>query len=226
MATSFPGYSKKGLAWLRGIAKNNERDWFMERKPIFESEIKGATETLVEAINDKLEKIAPAYIADPKKALGRIYRDTRFSKDKTPYKTYMSAKFSRAGGAKEECAGYWLKVDAKGVDILGGSYSPGSPQLLALREHIAGNQKAFEALLKRKPLRDAMGELQGEKLKNVPRGFDKEHPAGDLLKFKQFYLVAHLPIAAATSPDLVKEVTRRFKLMKPFVEFLDAGLGS
>lgn len=222
---SFPGFSTKAKTWLRQIVTHNERDWFMANKPIFESEVKAGTEALVEALSAGMQSFAPAYVpADPKKAVMRVYRDVRFSKDKSPYKTEMSAKFGRAGGGPTDCAGFWMAVSAKGVDVVGGSYAPGGPQLKNLRAHIAEHHKELARILKRKPLRDAMGELQGEALQRVPRGFDPEHPAGDLLRKKQLYLHAHLPAKLITTPDLQKEVLRRFKLLLPFTEFLNDGI--
>ena len=223
----FPGYSKKGHTWLRQIEKNNNRDWFQAQKPVFEEEVKAPTEALVESLSAKLEAFAPDYVpADPKKAVMRIYRDTRFSKDKSPYKTQMGVKFGKAGGGPMDCAGFWFAVSGKQVDVVGGSYAPGGPQLKALRGYLDEHHKELEKLLKRKPLRDAMGELQGEMLKRVPRGFDPEHAAADLLRRKQLYLHAHLPAKILRTPDLQKEILRRFKLMVPFTDALNEALGS
>lgn len=224
---TFPGYSRKGQTWLKQIEKNNNRDWFLANKATFEEEVKAPTEALVEALARKLEVFAPAYVPpDAKKAVMRVYRDVRFSKDKSPYKTNMSVKLGRAGGGPGDCAGFWFAVSGTGVDVVGGAYMPGGPQLKLLRTFLAENHKELEKLLKRKPLRDAMGELQGETLVRVPRGFDPEHVAGDLLRHKQFYLQTRLPAKVITTPDLQKELLRRFKLMLPFTEFLNEGLGA
>ena len=228
----FPGYSRKGMTWWRGIAKNNNRDWFMANKPVFETEVKAATEDLAAGVAAKLEAFAPAYVpADPKKAVMRIYRDTRFSKDKSPYKTELGVKFGHAlpsgkPGGPMECAGFWFSVGAKGLDVVGGAYAPGSPQLKNLRAWLDENHKDLERLLKRKALRDAMGDLQGEQLVRVPRGYDPEHVAGDLLRRKQLYLHAHLPAKILTTPNLQKEIVRRFKLMLPFADALNEALGA
>ncbi len=231
-STPFPGYSKKGMTWLRQIEKHNERDWFMAHKATFETDVKAATEALVAAIGAKLAAFAPDHVPpEAKKAVMRVYRDVRFSKDKSPYNTNMRAKFGRVSpdgtpGGPEDCAGFWCAISAQGVDIVGGAYAPGGPQLVALRSHIAANHAALTKLLKRKPLREAMGTLQGEQLVRPPRGFDAEHPAIDLLRHKQFFLQAQLPAKVITTPDLQKEIVRRFKLMTPFVEFLNEGIAS
>jgi uncharacterized protein (TIGR02453 family) len=225
MAT-FPGYPAKGITWLRQIRTHNERDWFLAHKDVFETAVKAPTEALVVALNQRLEKFAPVYVADPKKALTRIYRDVRFSKDKSPYNTYLGARFSHQGRPKEACAGFWLQISARGLELIGGSYLAGAPQLARLRERLATEHAAFERLCKRKALRTAMGELQGEQLKRVPRGFPPEHPAADLLRHKQLYFLAQLPVSVARSPTVVSEVARRFKLMTPFVTWLDETLAS
>ncbi|MDF1702010.1 MAG: DUF2461 domain-containing protein [Planctomycetota bacterium] len=230
-ASPFPGYSRKGMTWWRGIAKNNNRDWFMAQKPVYEAEVKTATEALAAGVAAKVAAFAPAYApADPKKAVMRIYRDVRFSKDKSPYKTELGAKFghtlpSGQAGGPSDCAGFWFSVGAKGVDVVGGAYAPGGPQLKSLRAWLDENHAALGKLLGRKPLRDAMGELQGEQLVRVPRGYDAEHVAADLLRRKQLYLQAHLPAKLLTTPDLQKEIVKRFKLMLPFVEALNEALG-
>ncbi len=230
-SATFPGYSRKGMTWWRGIAKNNNRDWFTEHKPTFETEVKGATEALAAGVAAKMAAFAPAYVPpDPTKAVMRIYRDTRFSKDKSPYKTELGVKFGRLlkgglPGGPQDCAGFWFSVGAKGVDVVGGAYTPGGPQLKNLRAWIDEHHVALGRILKRKALRDAMGELQGEQLVRVPRGYDAEHPAADLLRHKQLYLHAHLPAKLLATPDLQKEIVRRFKLMAPFVDALNDALG-
>src|SRR5947207_5514614 len=102
----FSGIPKEGVAFLRALSRNNDREWFQPRKEIFESKLKAPMEQLVEAINAELLKFSPDHITDPKKALYRIYRDTRFSKDKTPYKTHIAANFPHRNLVKHAAAGY------------------------------------------------------------------------------------------------------------------------
>lgn len=228
----FPGYSKKGMTWLRQIAKHNERDWFLAHKATFDKDVKEATEALVAALGARLAAFAPQHVPpDAKKAVLRIYRDVRFSKDKSPYHTTMRATFGRVApdgtpGGPDDCAGFWCAISGTGVDIGGGAYAPGGPQLAALRSHIASEHRALTKLLKRKALVAAMGTLQGEQLKRPPRGFDADHPAIELLRHKQLYLQAHLPATVIATPDLQKEILRHFKLLVPFVGFLNEGIAS
>ncbi len=221
MAASFSGYPKEGMTFLRQLAKNNTRDWFKKNKSTYDNSVKAPTAALVEALNAKLDTFAPDYAADPKKAIFRQHRDTRFSKDKTPYKTHVAAVFPCLGRPKNECAGFYFSVSPKQVDVLGGVHMAGPDQLKALREHLAEDHKAFRKLIGARGVRNAMGEMQGEQLKRVPRGYDAEHPAGDLLRYKQLFFHTTLKPAVATTPELFKEMTKRFRAMTPFVTYLD-----
>ncbi len=226
MAKTFPGFPKKGMTFFRQLTKNNNRDWFQANKDTYTEFVREPTIALVEAVNAKLERFAPEYVADPKKALTRINRDVRFSKDKSPYNTNLSVRFPRQGSPKDGSAGFYFRVSPKGMEVVAGTYMPANPPLNALRGHIAENHKAFERILKRPKFKELLSELQGDCLKRVPRGFDPEHPAGDLLRHKQFYVYAKLPVATATSSAVLKELTDRFRSATPFVEFLDEGLSA
>jgi uncharacterized protein (TIGR02453 family) len=124
VSSLFPGFPKEGIAFLRSLAKNNNREWFQERKPVFERSVKSPMEQLVDALNTHLVKFAPQYITEPKKAVYRIYRDTRFSKDKTPYKTHIAASLTRAGMEKHISAGFYCSVSPDQIEVAGGIYMP------------------------------------------------------------------------------------------------------
>jgi len=220
LAHGFAGFPRAGLQFLSQLKKNNSKEWFHEHKDTFEESVKAPMVALVSALDAELSRFAPEYVADPKR-ISRMNRDTRFSADKSPYRTDISIVFPRNGGEKAEVAGFYVAVSPEGVEVLGGVYMPGPEQLTALRNTLLTEHARFQKLVEAKALREAMGELQGEKLVRVPRGFAPEHPAADLLRFKQFYFSTRLPASAATSPELVDEVARRLKLMTPFVSFLD-----
>ncbi len=173
---------------------------------------------LVESINAELLKFAPEHITEPKKAVFRIYRDTRFSKDKTPYKTHIGAIFGRRGMGKVSGAGYYVQISAKSVGIAGGCYSPGPEELLKIRHFIAANPKPFRATSK------LTGPLQGDALQRPPKGFDAAHPAIDLIKRKQWFCWTELDVDLAASPKLKMEVVKRFKAMSPLVGLLNQAL--
>ena len=225
MRSGFPGFPREGMAFLRGLARNNRREWFQPRKTIFEEQVKNPMRSLVEAVNVALMDFAPDYVTDPEKAIYRIYRDTRFSKDKTPYKQHIAASFRRRGAGSGD-AGYYFAVSHKEVAIGGGVYMPEPPALLAIRNHLAEHHKEFRRILAGRTLRQLLGELHGEQLSRVPKGFPAEHPAADLLRFKRFVLYIELPPDLATSPKLQDEIVKRFRVMKPFLDFLIAPMAA
>lgn len=224
-APVFPGFPPEAVTFFRGLARHNDRDWFQPRKEIFETHVRAPMVTLVEAINREFTRLAPAYVTDPRKAIYRIYRDTRFSPDKTPYKTHIGATFSRRGMEKHAGAGLYFSVSPKEIEVAGGVYMPGPAELLAIRTHLAENYREFRTLVKSRTLRSLMGELQGDALSRVPKGFDRDHLAADLLRMKQWLFYVLLDPGIATTPALYTEVSKRFRAMLPLIEFLNAPLG-
>jgi uncharacterized protein (TIGR02453 family) len=220
--SAFPGFPAEGINFLRGLARNNKREWFQPRKQIFEEQVKQPMRALVEAVNAALMSIAPEFVTEPDKAIYRIYRDTRFSKDKTPYKTHIAASFHHRNQVGHTDAGFYFAISHKEVAIGGGVYMPQPAELLAIRNHIAGRHEELRRILRARQVRELFGELQGEQLSRVPKGFACDHPAADLLRFKQFILYKELPPDLAATPDLYTEVVRRFRVMTPFLKFLIA----
>ena len=220
----FPGFPPEALKFLRGLERNNRREWFQPRKEIFETKLKAPMMELVEAINAELPGFAPEHINDPQKAVYRIYRDTRFSPDKTPYKTHIAAIFPRRGIGKHSSAGFYVHLSPKSVGIAGGAYMPGPEELLAIRTWMAENHAAF-----RKAARGPeklMGKLHGDSLTRAPKGFDPAHPAADLIRMKSWLYWIELEAGLAESPKLFTEVMKRFRAVAPVVEMLNAPLVS
>jgi uncharacterized protein (TIGR02453 family) len=211
-------FPPEAITFLKGLEKNNTRDWFQPRKEIFETKLKEPMLEFVETINAELLKFAPEHITEPKKAVYRIYRDTRFSKDKTPYKTHLGAIFPRRGLGKDAGAGYYFHVSAKEVGVACGAYAPGPEQLLKIRHFLAENHKMLPKSI------PGMGSLQGSTLQRVPKGFDAQHPAADLIKKKQWYWWVELDASLATSPKLKAEIVKRFRAMAPVIELLNKPL--
>jgi uncharacterized protein (TIGR02453 family) len=218
-------FPPEALTFFRNLARNNNRDWFQPRKEIFDTKIKAPMIELVERFNAEFAKYAPDYINEPKKAVYRIYRDTRFSSDKTPYKTHIAAIFPRRGSeSKHAGPGLFFAVSHTGIEIAGGVYGPEPEDLLKIRSWIAENHETFRKLAKG-PAK-VMGPLRGGSLTRIPKGFDAEHPAADLIKMKQWYYGAELEAKLATTPKLLPEVLKRFKLMLPVLEQLARPLAS
>jgi len=217
---SFPGFPPEALAFFRGLARNNRREWFQARKATFEEQVKQPMRDLVERLNVDLRRFAPEFVTEPDKAVYRIYRDVRFSQDKKPYKEHIAASFRRRGCANN--GGYYVAVSHKYVEVAGGIYMPSPEELLAIRTTVADRYDDLRRILRAAPLRKLLGDLRGEQLTRIPKGFACDHPAADLLKFKQFYVYVELPPELATTPKLYPDVLQRFKAMRPLVDFLAA----
>lgn len=222
--TGFPGFPKEALTFFRDLKKNNTREWFEARKAVYEEKAKAPMINLVEALNGDLEKAAPHYVADPRKAIYRIYRDTRFSKDKTPYKTHIAAVFNHRLLEKHASAGLYFAVSHESVDFGGGIYMPGPEQILQVRTLLAEHQAEFLKLSGGKSFRALLGELQGDQLTRPPKGFPAGHPAESLLRRKQWYWYTQVDPEIALTPKLLPELKKRFAALIPVLEFLNAPL--
>ena len=221
MNPMFPGFSPDALAFLRSLKRNNRREWFQPRKEKYEALIKAPMLEMVAALNEELARFAPDYVTAPEKAVYRIYRDTRFSPDKTPYKTHIAAIFPHHRAVKREGAVFYLHFTEKEVLAFAGVYSPDRDELLAYRALLQEHHSELQEILAGKALRKAVGTLQGEQLSRMPKGFPVDHPAEGLLRQKQWYLESMLDIKLLTSSRLVPELAKRFQLMTPMVEFLN-----
>jgi uncharacterized protein (TIGR02453 family) len=172
---------------------------------------------LVSAIHGKMLSFAPQYVGEPAKCVFRIYRDTRFSKDKTPYKTHIAASFFRGKSG----AGYYAGISPDEIHIGGGMYAPEPNVLLAVRQSIADDPDGFRGTYDSAKVRKLVGEPGGESATRAPKGFAPDHPAVELLKRKQHVFMVRLDIEVAMTPRLPGEVAKRFEAMTPLVQFLD-----
>ncbi|MCW5977381.1 MAG: DUF2461 domain-containing protein [Bryobacteraceae bacterium] len=224
MPTRFPGFPREALTFFDQLAKNNNREWFQAHKQTFEEKVKAPMIELVGALNAEFASFAPEHVTEPAKALYRIYRDTRFSADKTPYKSHIAANFPRRGLEKHAGAGYYFSVSSKGIEVAGGVYMPGPDELLAIRNHLASEYEEFRRLTRPAKLRSLAGDLQGNQLSRPPKGFPADHPAVDLLRYKQLYYYLVLDPAPVPTPKLLGELVKRFRAMQPVVDFLNVPL--
>ena len=175
MAAAAPRFSAETLRFLRALKRNNRREWFNAHRDDYETHVRQPMTAIVERLADDFRAFAPELVASPKASMYRIYRDTRFSDNKTPYKTHIAAVFPTRGLLKHEGAGVYFHVSPDEVWIGGGMYSPQPAQLYAVREHIAANTRQLRAIVESPGFRRHVGQLEGEKLKRVPRGFPGDH---------------------------------------------------
>ena len=223
-AKGFPGFPPEALTFFRDLRKNNNRDWFAPRKDLFDTAVRAPLLELVSQVHQRMVAFAPQYVGEPAKTLYRIYRDTRFSGDKTPYKDHLGALLWRNGLSKNSGSAFYFGISDKCVEIAGGLYSPEPDTLLAVRRMIADAPDEFRALYEKPKIRRLMGELKGEKLTRVPKGFDAASDAAELVKHKRWILYVELDAALATSPKLLPEIVSRLQVMTPFVEYLNGPL--
>jgi uncharacterized protein (TIGR02453 family) len=221
---AFPGFPSEMVQFFRGLKRNNRREWFQPRKHLYEQHVKEPMLELVAAINHELMKFAPDFVTDPKKAVFRIYRDTRFSADKTPYKTQIAASFFRRGADHTGTGGFYLGVSLDQIEIAGGIYRPSPETTFLVRTHIAKTYPELRRILANRKARKLLGELQGDELTRAPKGFDALHPALDLIKKKDWIYDATLDPALATNQRLFGEIVQRFRAMLPLIEYLNRPL--
>jgi uncharacterized protein (TIGR02453 family) len=214
----------EGLAFLRNLARHNDREWFTPRKAVFEAELKEPMLAIIRKVSEAMEGFAPAYVRPAEKCLFRIYRDTRFSADKKPYKTHVAAWWTMQGLEKTSGAGYYFHIDAKEVIIAAGAWMPEKDQLAAIRHWLLEHHADFRKLLQKPSIRKTFSEFEGNALTRPPKGFPKEHPALDLIQCRQWGLSTTLPATAALDPGIAATLARHFRLAAPVVEALNAPL--
>ena len=220
----FPGFSQEGMAFLASLARNNRREWFQPRKDVYEAQVRGPMLELVAEINHALAGFAPEHVTEPAKAVYRVYRDTRFSPDKTPYKKHIAAIFKHRGLEKHSGAGFYFSVSPTEIEVAGGVYMPGPRELLAIRTHITEHLSEFRSHVMNRRLRKAMEDLKGDSLSRSPKGFDPADPAAEYVRMKQWLFWTMLDPQLACTDRLFSELVLRFKVMAPVIEFLNRPL--
>lgn len=221
-----PTFPRAGVSLLSELARNNTTAWFHAHKDEYRSLVQEPALQLVAYVNAQLAKFAPAYVLEKKNPLSRPNRDTRFSKDKSPYRTDVSAVFPRRGLEKHEAAGFFLRVGPDGGELVAGSFMPGPEQLRAIRDHIVANEKSFLTAVRAKPLVSLFGEMQGTQLQRVPRGYDATPTLEGWLRRQQFFFTRSLSKSVLTSAELGPEIVKSFRAATPFVEMLDGAFGN
>lgn len=209
--------TKDNLDFLKTLKANNDRDWFNANKDEYLKQHQNIIE-FAEDLLEKLRKHDDIETPSGKKALFRIYRDVRFSKDKSPYKTHWAGSFKRA--TKYLRGGYYFHIEPESVFVGGGFWAPNKDDLLRIREDIVTDASELRSIINGKRFINTFGSLEGEQLKSCPKGFDKDHPDIDLLRYKQFVVSKKFSNEEALSKDFSKMVDDTFKEMRPFFDYM------
>jgi uncharacterized protein (TIGR02453 family) len=215
-------FTRKTLSFLRALKRNNDREWFKTRKSEYETHVRAPMIELLARLAADFRTFAPELVADPKVSLYRIYRDTRFSEDKTPLKTHAAAHFPHRALGKSGGGGLYLEVAPSWVWIGGGLYMAQTHELAAIRAHIDRSHRTLRRIVESRTFVKTVGELHGEQLTRVPHGFPKEHPAAHYLRFRQFLAGREYPAEFACDPRFYREVVTVFRQVAPLVRFLNA----
>jgi uncharacterized protein (TIGR02453 family) len=224
MKQRLPRFGAESLRFLRSLKRNNRREWFHPRKEQYDSDVRRPMLDVIERLAVDLRPVAPEIVVDVKTAMYRIYRDTRFSDNKTPYKTHVAANFPWRGLPKHEGAGLYFHVSPDEIWIGGGMYAPQTIQLQAVREHIAANHRRLRSIVESGAFKRTIGALEGEQLRRVPRGFPKDHAAADFLRYRQFLAGRELAPAAATTARFYPTLLDTFRVVVPLIRFLNEPL--
>ena len=221
-------FTPETMRFLRGLIRNNDRNWFEDKRPVYERAARLPLLALVEEINVALDGFAAEHVRPPNKVAMRIFRDTRFSPDKRPYKHHLSAWWSRRGLEKTDGAGFYLQIGPLGSFLAAGLYTPEREALLLTRRWMAEYheryREALAPLLRAKGRQPAMQPIDANPLTRNPKGFPPEHPASDLLRARNWGVTLPLSAEAHTSATFAEEAASQFRRLAPLVHLLNEPL--
>lgn len=223
----FEGFPKEGIAFLKKLKRNNNRSWFAKHKREYELFVKLPMQSLIVALQPHFARFAPDYELHPKYSLFRIYRDTRFSKDKTPYKTHVAAHAVPKGKFKGlGVSGYYMHIEPGMVYAGAGIYMPDGDQLKKIRRAIVNHSDEFLSIVESRRLKKMFGELEmkDERLKRVPVGFEADHPMAEWLRYKHYFVGVEWPESTCYSAKLVDDFVEVFTTADPLVKFLNRAI--
>jgi uncharacterized protein (TIGR02453 family) len=209
--------SKSNLAFLKDLKKNNNRDWFLKNKTCYDEALHNII-LFADALLSEMRKHDNLENKSGRSSVFRIYRDVRFSKDKSPYKTYWGGSFKRA--TKKLRGGYYFQIAPGDSLAAGGFFSPNPADTLRIRTDMNLNFKDWKKLLSDKKFKTTFGEMKGEKVSTSPKGFSKDNPAIELLRYKQFYFEHRFTDKEVMSNDFLKNLNQTFKTMRPYFDYM------
>jgi len=222
MANTFPGFPAGFFKFYKELLKNNNRDWFNANKDRYLDDVVDPALEFIAAIEPKLKKVSPYFLAIPKRSRGslmRIYRDVRFSKNKQPYKTNLGIQFRHEMGKDVHAPGFYFHYSPGEMFVGSGIWHPDREPLKKIRTAIADNEARWKRIKSAKKFKEVF-ELSGESLKRAPRDFDPDHKLIEDLKRKDFIAVTQIDLATLKSPEIVDVTIERFKRSMPLVRFL------
>jgi len=222
-----PYFTKATFTFLKDLTENNEREWFRQNKHRYEDHVRDPAIRFITDFGDHLKTLSEHFRSDPRTVGGsmfRVYRDARFSKDKTPYKTFIGIQFRHALGKDAHAPGYYLHIDRGECFAGAGMWHPDSPSLKKIREAIVEDPQAWKRIAGAKRFRDTYV-LEGDRLKRPPKGCNPDHPLVEDLKRKDFIGVARIPRKMITDPKLPQELAKVFRIGTSLVEFLCGAVG-
>ena len=231
--TDFKGFPRKALTFLRQLKRNNNRDWFEANKEAYLADVQEVMRDFVQEMDTRFGRFAPEIVADPKKSIFRIYRDVRFSKDKSPYKTHAACWFfHRAAGKKvgqeahEGGAGFYFHLEPGASFVGAGIWMPPRPTLQKLRDTLVADYKGFRTIAEESRLKRRFGGLSEEgRLTRVPRGYDPDHEAGNLLRHVSYIVGRRMSDDEVLSARLAQRLEKDFSVALPLVRWLNGALG-
>ena len=227
--TTFPGLPADYFRFFKDIRENNNREWFNDNKQRFRESVQEPLASLVEAMAPRLKKISKHFVADPRLNGGsvfRIYKDVRFSKDKTPYKTHGAVQFRHALGKNAHAPGFYIHLDPAEIFYGGGIWTPPSPQLKMIRESIQRHPAVWEKATTSADFKNRFGELRGDGLVRPPRGFDAEHPLIADIKRMSFFAMAQGKPVQVKKSTFCADIEEAMKDAKPLMKFLCDAVGA
>ena len=219
-------FTKDFTKFLTDLEKNNDRDWFNENKKRYINSVKGPFEVFIDALLNEIKEEDDSVSLTPKEAIFRIYKDVRFSKDKTPYKTNVSAIISEGGRKNFTTPGTYLEITKTGLKFYGGAHFIDKDQLQSLREFISENLSEFHALLKEKKFKTTFGTILGEQNKRVPKEFKEFLEIEPLIANKQFYYFTEIDKEKLFAKNLISTLMKLYKIGRPLNEFLKIGMNA
>ena len=212
-------FTKDFITFFQDLKKNNQRDWFHAQKKRYEDSVKNPFHAFIGDLIKEIGQHEQLHI-ESKDAILRINRDIRFSKDKTPYNTHVTAFVSQGGRKDKSIPGLFIRLSADMVGIMAGCYGPDKTQLADIRQALMDQPKAFDKIIHKKSFVEKFGELRGDKMKRIPKEYQEAAEHNPFILHKQFYVMAELDGSLIIESDFLKTVMDYYQEVRPFNAFL------